>query len=746
MDTFTVNINGSSSQDGEGSSRPANNSSNIDIDIEQQQEQNQQQQQPNDGDDGDGSSDSDNSNDDDGSVTVDRELVIEHLGTSDQNASYSITFSADSVIEYGDDADEGVTDEINGRYVTGGVSGGSDDFRFGGEIEDIEYGGCLRFLVDGDEIEEGGDCGDSNPDDGPDDPEDLDHHLVIEPLDDDPGRYTLYFDAGKPVMYGEEADDEDGSDVISGAYASGTINRGTDDYYYNGGVSIRYTGNLRFTVDGEVIEENPVEPSGRDLLIEPGDGYSGSEATYSVVFRSGTEVAYGEEADDEDGTDRLYDDELYGTINGGSDNYRFSGSIESITHTGDLRFVVDGTEVDDALVKRSDDTYDNELEIEYADGGSGEGSYVIETSTSRIHVGPDADIEDGSDRIDGRVIRGTINSGSDDYLFDGSLESIRYRGDLRFTVNGTAVDASLLTRIDDSYDHELVVEYVDGSSGRGSYTADVTTTAIEYGEAADNEDGSDRIDGREIAGTINSGSDNYFFDGSVSAISYSGPLRFSVDGEAVNDTLLDRVDDTYDSELIVEYVENGSEEGNYTIETDTSAIGYGEEADNEDGSDRIDGNVIRGSINSGSDNYFLDGSVTDISYTGYLRFLLDDAVLREDTPRSDADTTTETEAPDTETETTTEDPDTETERITDDGTETTTEPTTEGPDTETATAAPDTDTTTEMDTDTPTRTRSDTPTPTPTETETGTDSDEGSGSGSDAGSDDEQSAESTDES
>ena len=287
---------------------------------------------------------------------------------------------------------------------------------------------------------------------------------MIEPLDDDPGRYTLYFDAGKPVMYGEDADNEDGSDVISSAYASGTINRGTDDYYYNGGISIKYTGNLRFIADGEVIEENPVETPGRELLIEPGDGYSGSEATYSIVFRSGMEVA------------------------------------------------------------------------------------------------------------------------------------------------------------------------------------------------------------------------------------------------------------------------------------------YGEEADNEDGSDRIDGNVIRGSINSGSDNYFLDGSVTDISYTGYLRFLLDGTVLRDDTPRSDADTTTETEAPDTETETTTEDPDTETEQITDDDTETTTEPTTEGPDTETATAAPDTDTTTETDTDTPTRTRSDTSTPTPTETETGTDSDEGSRSVSDAGNDDEQSTESTDES
>ena len=102
------------------------------------------------------------------------------------------------------------------------------------------------------------------------------------------------------------------------------------------------------------------------------------------------------------------------------------------------------------------------------------------------------------------------------------------------SVSATATPAQGATEtIQTNRANELLIEYIEGGSGEGSYTVYFSNSQIEYGADADQHDGTDVITGSRASGSINSGTDNYFFGGQLTRIDYGGNLRFSVNGDVV---------------------------------------------------------------------------------------------------------------------------------------------------------------------------------------------------------------------
>lgn len=208
-------------------------------------------------------------------------LRIEHLGSGDQVATYSVVFEKGSEVNHGGQSDHAPDDEIHGRFVAGRVSGGDTDaFTFTGAVDKIQYTGCVRFTLDGDVIEEGGDCGvtEEDIDETPqsDDPDDYRHHIKIEGRGPSgyTGDYIFYFTPGSNVT-GDGPVNNYGT-----PYMYGTIVDGTQHFYYNGNITEwHYEGYLKITIDGEVVAESI---PGREAQTTTYDPYTDQPTEYAT--------------------------------------------------------------------------------------------------------------------------------------------------------------------------------------------------------------------------------------------------------------------------------------------------------------------------------------------------------------------------------------------------------------------------------------------------------------------------------
>ena len=201
-----------------------------------------------DGDDNDGTEGDDGTGGDDGTEGDDgtdgdnndqeplsRTLVIDGQGGSERR---TYRFSVSGNIEQSEELSTyGTGGEIDeDGSVEGFVRGGSDGFRFDGDLDSFEIEDGPVVYVDGEEIDPsevgGGDDVDEEPP--------LPHTIVIEEASD--GSTTSYrFAVSGELEKGEHATEDD---EIDGSVAIGTIQDGKDSYHFSGFITM-------FEVDGK---------------------------------------------------------------------------------------------------------------------------------------------------------------------------------------------------------------------------------------------------------------------------------------------------------------------------------------------------------------------------------------------------------------------------------------------------------------------------------------------------------------
>jgi hypothetical protein len=188
------------------------------------------------------------------------------------------------------------------------------------------------------------DCDEYHSDQSDSKPDCTRHHLKIEARsdsdDDEVGSYSFHFEPESESEYTERTNNEDEKDFVSG-----TLDGGTDEYYYYGG-SITpggRSGYVDYTADGEPVRVSEPEDGGhsaelnRELVVEhvDNDDVSGE---YEVILADYSSI----ESIRTDGSDEVYPTRVTGSLDEGVNKYLFDGSLGHVEREGPLRFWVDG--------------------------------------------------------------------------------------------------------------------------------------------------------------------------------------------------------------------------------------------------------------------------------------------------------------------------------------------------------------------------------------------------------------------
>lgn len=189
-------------------------------------------------------SDGDPSSDDDSSGTDDAEssgdagsadslpdvLTIEDV-LDGRKATYEFEVDGDLAKSDAGDATVDDHDVVDGTTVTGHVYGGTDRYRFDGELVGVSVDGQATVRVNGEPV----------------DPDsvgaDLPHVVVLEGATDDPTTYRLAVSGD--VEAGGRADPDE---AVEGGVATGLLEGGVDDFRFSGEVR-------RLRVDGDATVE-----------------------------------------------------------------------------------------------------------------------------------------------------------------------------------------------------------------------------------------------------------------------------------------------------------------------------------------------------------------------------------------------------------------------------------------------------------------------------------------------------------
>ncbi|MFC6838449.1 hypothetical protein [Halomarina ordinaria] len=321
----------------------------------------------------------------------------------DVDAPTTYQLTVDGALEAGDDLED--DDGISGSSAEGTVAGGTDTYRFDGEVTAFEFDGDPPVVeVDGENVPPAS-LGEAKRGT---------NILTVRGT----GDYAEYEFA---VSGSLEANDGDGTvddeDNVTKQVAAGAVTGGVDSYRFTGGlVSFVLDGDAEVVHNGEVV-------SPEDLLPENVVEFVGGEGVTSYGV-----TVDGVIAPDPEGTldseDNISGGSAEGAVSDGVDAYRFDGDITSVTLDGDATVRVNGTEV--APEQFGDDSLPNLIVVE---GDGEESSYRFEVD-GEVEKYADIGTVSAEDRIDGGTVTGSVSGGVDAYRFDGDLTA--------FDVDGTA--------------------------------------------------------------------------------------------------------------------------------------------------------------------------------------------------------------------------------------------------------------------------------------------------------------------
>ena len=295
-----------------------------------------------------------------------------------------------------------------------------------------------------------------------------------------------------------------------------------------------------------------------DASWDSGDG-DASERTLSIVG-NGTLSEYEFTVTDElrdnpnegplAGLDQIDGSTASGAVKEGRDGYIVSGQVREFTLDGDATVLLDGTAV--APADLPDITaLDAPALDESADEGSTDedpsaGGSTDEPTTERVLTitgtgtrasynftvsddlahDPSRGTVDSQDSIDGASATGVVVSGTDSYLFTGSITAFTADGSVDVFLDGEQVDPATLALA-----HTLTV--VSGSEIASTYRFTVSG-GLSAAPEAEPLEVDDNISGPSAEGAVRNGTDSYRFSGTVTDFDLHGDAVVYLDGEQVS--------------------------------------------------------------------------------------------------------------------------------------------------------------------------------------------------------------------
>lgn len=340
----------------------------------------------------------------------DRVVTIDGHG---DRADYE--FSVSGALEKSTDGGASINDDdaVDGSTATGAVWGGSDSYRFDGEISAFALDGDATVSVDGEQV-------DPSRWDSSDDSTSLDRTVQVVGT----GVVTNYEFTVSGDLVGADGSIEPWDDVSgSTANAYVTETSDVDTFSFDGEITdFRFhEGEATVYVDGSEVDPASLGGSsdgGSDDLphtLEVTGGGPGNVVEYAITVDG--EMA-GVELNSED---TVSGSTAEGAVAGGTDTYAFSGSITDVSTGGDVTVTVDGEAIDlgrwalpnTVVVDGTGDADATEYSLAVT------GDLAVDES-----AGP---LEDG-DVIEGGSARGSVSDEVDAFRFSGDLTELLLQG------------------------------------------------------------------------------------------------------------------------------------------------------------------------------------------------------------------------------------------------------------------------------------------------------------------------------
>lgn len=351
--------------------------------------------------------------------------------------------------------------------------------------------------------------------------------------------------------------------------------------------------------------------------------FSGSITDFAIdgpatLYRNGETVSASDLDPDGDGsmTDGSTDD---GSTDDGStddgtsgDGSTDDGSTDDSTSDGST----DDGSTDDGSTDDSTQEYPNTITV---GGGTASNPIHFEFAVSdAVRGSTDAGYEaDDDDVIRGYTVSGGVAGGYDRFEFAGEITAWEADGTPTVWVNGTEVDpvnfpsGPVLTN----------VVTIDGSGvdGRVDYALQVSGD-LEKTDEAGSVNSHDTVAGSEAVGWVWGGRDSYRYSGEIEALSLGGDADVYVNGTRVDPSSLGSV--SLPNTLVVDGTDAlGKCDYRFEVTGDVArdAATASVQAD-----DVIDGGVVQGSVYGGVDAFRFSGDVASFRVSGNATITFDD--------------------------------------------------------------------------------------------------------------------------
>ena len=346
-------------------------------------------------------------------IGLSRTLTID--GSNAGWTDYSFTVS-EEIANNSDVGSLGDGDVIDGSTVTGFVNGGTDGYRFSGEIADGTVEGDATVLVDGEAV---------------------DPSTFAEPGPTVTTGAPTDLTASQASLHGT-LESLGGADSVDVAFE--WRQTGAPSWTATAAETLSSAGSFSQTISG--LSADTTYEVRAVATASDGDTAAGSSVEFSTnaglprtvtidgndVARTDYEIAVSEEIENDPAVGSFGDDDVIdgrtvtGFVNGGIDGYRFSGEIVGISIEGDATVLVDGQAVDpNSLVLPNQLVFDANSQAET--------TYQVEIDGDVVNdplLGP---IESG-DTVEGNTMSGTV-AGEDreGFRFSGDLVSLELDGE-----------------------------------------------------------------------------------------------------------------------------------------------------------------------------------------------------------------------------------------------------------------------------------------------------------------------------
>jgi hypothetical protein len=347
-------------------------------------------------------------------------------------------FAVDGNInELGDNPEDHI--EPGGTVAHGVVAGGTDSYEVNGDITALDAGSAIDIAIDGSPI---------------DPSEFLDDTITIEGPDEGRAEYDLVVDGAlvQSQAYNATIDPNDTISEHTGAHGQVGYN-GRDSYAISGSVVEVPTasgmvvdfdisnadGAVSVYLNGDEIAPNTLPAAtgaGKRHTFEiSGDG---GRVDYQLTvsgYLEGSRLT-GEDsiepvgsADEEVSGGSVSGSVATGAVSGGTDTYRFRGSVTSLSLSNDTTLTFDGEDVDPSRY------HDHTLTIA-GTGSHADYTFIVDGAVaSRRGLTGEDSIDVKNSRVEGAVARG-----SDEYLYDGTIENFEMNGTADVYIDGKQVD------------------------------------------------------------------------------------------------------------------------------------------------------------------------------------------------------------------------------------------------------------------------------------------------------------------